>query len=147
VAGATAKSNGPPVAPDEPFSSRSSDNLGGLDMLQRLNPVKVMTGLELARNGFSKSQRAAHAASIPSGELILTDLTQKQLAKLFGVSVPYIREALAQSPANRQAMRKGCLKIAGITTPSKSELERTIARAGVEPTWQALLTHMEAQSK
>jgi hypothetical protein len=100
-------------------------------------PVKNMTGHALARNGYTKSQRAALAAGVACGEIELTKPTLKQLAKLFNVSVSYIGAALALSPMQRAMMRGGCTEIADIP-PSKAALKRTIARAGVEPTWNAI---------
>jgi hypothetical protein len=99
-------------------------------------PVK-MTGHKLARNGYSKSQRAAFAAYVVRGELDFTRPTLKQLAKLFNVSVPYIQKALTASDYDLAMVRLGIKEIADIP-PSTAELKRTISRAGIEPTWQAL---------
>jgi hypothetical protein len=95
------------------------------------NPPVKMTGHTLARNGYSKSQRAAFAACFVLGELDFIKPTIKQLAKLFNVSVPYIHKALTAS------MRLGIKEIADIP-PSTAELKRTINRAGTEPIWKAL---------
>src|SRR5262245_6317443 len=100
-------------------------------------PAKELTGHTLARNGYSKSQRAAFAAGLACGEIKLTNPTLKQLGKLFDVSVAYIGLASALSPMQRAKMRSGFLEIADVP-PSKAAIKRTVARAGVEPTWDAL---------
>jgi hypothetical protein len=99
--------------------------------------VKVLTGHTLARNGYSKSQRAGFAAGVACGEINYTKPTLKQLAKLFNVSVPYIEKALALSPMERSLLRGGCIEIAGLP-PSPAELARTVGRAGIDRVWGAL---------
>jgi hypothetical protein len=99
-------------------------------------PVNI-TGITIARNGFTKSQRAALAAAIAHGEVNLSDLTLKQLAKVCGVSVRYAQQARALLAEERASLLSGEVEFADLP-PTKTELNRTIARAGTEPTWEAL---------
>jgi hypothetical protein len=105
-------------------------------------PVKKLTGHTLARNGYSKSQRAAFAASVILGEVELTKPTHIQVAKVFDVSIPYIQKALALSPLERVKMRGGYLVMTELP-PAKAELERVVDRAGTEPVWQAICHHLD----
>jgi hypothetical protein len=104
-------------------------------------PVKL-TGHKLARNHYSKSQRAALAASVILGEVDLTKPTHKQVAKIFSVSIPYIQKASALSPLERAKMRGGYLEMTELP-PAKAELERVVDRAGTEPVWQAICHHLD----
>jgi hypothetical protein len=108
-------------------------------------PVKKLTGHTLARNGYSKSQRAAFAASFILGEVEITKPTHIQVAKVFNVSIPYIQKALALSPTARAVMRAGYLDMAGLP-PAKAELERVIGRAGNEPAWQVICRRLDELS-
>jgi hypothetical protein len=98
------------------------------------NSLVKMTGHKLARNGYTTSQRAAFAASQSCGELNLTNLTKKQLAKVYDVSCANIRKAMTVSAMERARMRSGNMLIADIP-PSAAELKRTIARAGTDRVW------------
>ena len=95
-------------------------------------PVKLTTGYALARNGRSKSQRAALAAQIIAGEIELVDLTQGQIAKLVGVSRPYITAALELDPMRRRMMARGYLKVSEFQVPTDTALSRAIKAVGVE---------------
>jgi hypothetical protein len=104
-----------------------------------------MTGLIIARNGFSKSQRAALAAAIASGEVSLSELTLKQLAKVCSVSSRYATQAKALSPAERMAMLRGEIDFADLA-PGEAELERVIGRAGNESAWQVICRRLDELS-
>jgi hypothetical protein len=104
-------------------------------------PVFKLSGRKLARGGYSKSPRAALAASVVYGEIEMIKPTLRQLAKAFNVSTTYIQKALALSPAERVKMRYGYTKIANIP-PSAAELKRAIKRAGIEPTWEAICNQL-----
>jgi hypothetical protein len=108
--------------------------------------VVKLTGHKLAHNHYSKSQRAAFAASTILGEVDLTKPTHKQVAKVFDVCIPYIQKALALSPLERAEMRDGNLEMTDLPPP-KAELERVIGRAGTDPSWDALCAHMDALNK
>jgi hypothetical protein len=56
---------------------------------QPASPPPRVTGQFLARCRLSKWQRARLAAHIIDGKLVVTDLTDKQIAALCGVSVTY----------------------------------------------------------
>jgi hypothetical protein len=109
-------------------------------------PVKKLTGHKLARNHYSKSQRAAFAASVILGEVEMTNPTYKQVAKIFNVSIPYIQKALALSPLERVKMRGGYLVMTGLP-PATAEVERLVDRAGTEPTWQVICRRLDGLNK
>ena len=51
-------------------------------------------------------QKASIAAGVLAGEAVI-ELSARQVAQLFGVSVPYINAASELSPAKRQAIANG----------------------------------------
>jgi hypothetical protein len=53
---------------------------------------KQITGLQLALERRTKKQKAVLARAIENGETELTDLTQVQIARLCGISAPYINQ-------------------------------------------------------
>jgi hypothetical protein len=93
----------------------------------------------LARGFYSKSQRAAMAAQVVLGEAELTELQISQIAKLAGVSLPYVHRAMALSPTNRNEMRNGRLRMADILVmPTRRKLEKIIKAAGVARVWDVM---------
>jgi hypothetical protein len=111
----------------------------------RFFPVKL-SGHRLARNPYSPSQLAALAASVILGEVEYFNPTHIQIAKAFGASRAYVQKALTLSPEQRAAMRDGLLDMAAIP-PTTSELDRVVGLAGTEPSWQAIVKHLDEQSE
>ncbi|MGO9049397.1 MAG: hypothetical protein ACLP19_27150 [Xanthobacteraceae bacterium] len=109
------------------------------------NPKNVNTLDPLARDlnrrrGLTKSQRAGVAASIVLKEIPLGDLRLRQIAKLAGVSVPYIYKAMSLSPLQRAGLRKGWLRVADIpTVPTDKQLKALVKAAGVARVWDAIV--------
>jgi hypothetical protein len=102
--------------------------------------IPTVSGHELEQDFFTKSQRAAIAAQLVMGELDLTDLQLSQIARLVGVSRPYVYKAVALSPADRDDMRCGELRMADVPTiPSKRKVEQTVMAAGVARVWDAIV--------
>ena len=101
--------------------------------------ARQLTGYALARKGRSASQRAALAASIILGEVEMTKPTRKQIAKLLGVSIPYVKHAMKLRRAQRAAMQDGWLSLPHFKNPPTDlELERTVQAAGVDRTWSVI---------
>jgi hypothetical protein len=75
----------------------------------RTSPTQVgaITGRDLAHRQRSASQRAAIAAALVAGEVVLSHPTLKQAARLAHASVPYTRAALRASPAARARLGSG----------------------------------------
>jgi hypothetical protein len=67
---------------------------------------KVITGQSLVHRRLDKRQRAVLAADVSDG-LVRFAPSQKQLADIFGVSIPYIELARKLSPGKRQAILRG----------------------------------------
>lgn len=83
--------------------------------------------------GRGKLERAIVGALIAEGKLSFEQPTSEQTARLVGVSVSYIRRVRALTLEEREAaLEAGCLP------PSTADVARTVARAGVEPVWNAL---------
>ena len=73
-------------------------------------PVQV-TGRHLAHSPKSASQRAAIAAQLVLGELVLVNPTIVQAAESAGICVPYVRVALNATAAEREALLSGDLTV------------------------------------
>jgi hypothetical protein len=99
--------------------------------------TEKFSGRKLARADYSKSQRAAIAASVLCGE----KPTTKQVARACGVSIAYVLKAKALTPVERAIMCGGFMEIADIP-PSRAELKRTVTRAGVDRTWDILCNQL-----
>jgi hypothetical protein len=67
---------------------------------------RVISGRSLVHRKLSAAQKAAIAARLLAGE-VLVQLSTRQLAQLLGVSVPYIRVASQLTPAKREAIANG----------------------------------------
>jgi hypothetical protein len=77
-----------------------------------------ITGRNVAHGRRTPSQRAAIAAEIVKGDIVLVEPTLKQAAELLDVSVPYIRTALSATSAERTALAQGDLLISQLLNPS-----------------------------
>jgi len=98
-------------------------------------PVRLLSGRFLAHNKWTKSRRAFLGADIKSGKAQPFDLTDKQIAALVGVSVPYLAAAgrVAHSrPDLRSACESGLQPLLD-AVPCSSKAER-VARAFVKMT-------------
>ena len=104
--------------------------------------ASTITGHTIARGRKSKSQKAAIAAMIIQGELKLDSPTKKQIAKLLGVSVPYVTRALNLDVAERWAMAEGWLTLAVPTIPTDKKIEETVRAAGVHRVWSIMEPHI-----
>jgi hypothetical protein len=69
-------------------------------------PPGVIRGRALSHRHLSASQRAAIAAQLQAGEVTI-EMTSAQLARLLGVSAPYIDAARQLSPEVRRAIADG----------------------------------------
>jgi hypothetical protein len=102
-------------------------------------PVKKMTGRQVARQSRTASRRAAFAASILAGELVLTTLTKKQIAAALGVSIRSVDKARRLTSEHRALMRHGHLELSSFTTPpTEIELYRTVKAAGIDRVWSVM---------
>jgi hypothetical protein len=101
--------------------------------------VLTLTGRQLSSNKWTKSQRAAFAAMVLSGELQLVDVTQAQLCRLFRVSRGYLQRALALPAALRSEMAQGDLPITEVPPePTDKQLAEMVRAAGAERTWEEI---------
>jgi hypothetical protein len=71
-----------------------------------LPPAKTIAGRGLAHRHLDARQRATWAADVLDGTVQFTP-SQKQLADLFGVSIPYTQAARKLSPGRRAAIQRG----------------------------------------
>ena len=69
-------------------------------------PTRTIVGAGLANRRLDKCQRACLAADVLDG-IVMFSPSQKQLADLLGVSVPYINAARRLLPGKRAAILKG----------------------------------------
>jgi hypothetical protein len=69
-------------------------------------PTPTIVGAGLANRQLDKRQRAILAADVLDG-VVRLDPSQKQLAQIFGVSVPYVMIARKLSPGKRAAILRG----------------------------------------
>jgi hypothetical protein len=112
-----------------------------MDTYYRLANSATISGRGLSSRHLTKSQKAALGAQIVLGEREgkLGDLAQRQVAKLLGVSVPYIQKAAALDFELRQAVLEGDLSLADIPAiPTEKKLDDTVKAAGIERTWDAI---------
>ena len=94
------------------------------------NPV--ISGHDLARADLTKSQLAAFGAMVVLGERGLDDLTRKQVCAALNVSLRYLTQAIALSPASREAVGKGQVPLSDIpTVVTDKVLRKTICDAGI----------------
>jgi hypothetical protein len=101
--------------------------------------VLTLTGRQLASNKLTKSQRAAFAAMVLSGELELTNITRAQICRLFQVSPGYLQRALALPAALRSKLGHGDLTITEMPPiPTEKKLADVIRAAGVERAWEEI---------
>jgi hypothetical protein len=113
------------------------DAVNGGDNYTAIGGVpQTISGRAVARQGKTKSQKAAIAAMIILGELKLDNPTKKQLAKMFGVSMPLVNKAIALNVDQRKALRKGWYTLADIPTAlTDKKIEDTVVAAGVDRVW------------
>jgi hypothetical protein len=108
----------------------------------------TLTGRQLSSSKWTKSQRAAFAAMVLSGELELTDITQAQLCRLFQVSRGYLNRALALPAKPRTEMAQGGLAIAEVPPePTEKKLAEMVRAAGVERTWEEICRQVRKTSR
>jgi hypothetical protein len=95
----------------------------------------VYSGRKLAYSlrGLSVNQRAVVAAGLGS-RLLLVELTDKQLAAVFRISLTALQAAQGLNGQERADVHAGRRRL---VEPSE-QLERAIRRVGVEPAWNAL---------
>jgi hypothetical protein len=82
--------------------------------------IPVVNGAGLAHRRLSKPQLACLAANVHDGT-VQFDPSLKQLASLFGVSLPYIMGARKLSPGERDAIMQGydVLRFADLVRPPR----------------------------
>jgi hypothetical protein len=69
-------------------------------------PLRVIRGRSLAQRKLGAAQKASIAAGILAGEVTI-ELSVSQLARLVGVSVPYISAARQLTPEVRRSIADG----------------------------------------
>jgi hypothetical protein len=109
---------------------------------------RAIDGRSLAHRQLSKRQRACLAANIYDGQTRL-NLTQRQAADLLGVSLSYVRFALAlppdvRVPANVRPPRRVSMKVVN-TTISNNDLVKVIRAVGVDRVLEAAVAAEAAE--
>ena len=104
--------------------------------------VASIEGLEFALDlrGKTPGQRAALAAKLVRGELVLDGLTQGQAAAITSSTKPSVSAACRATRADRQWLEAGQLGLGALRRqpPTDVEIERVIRRLGPERVWRAL---------
>ena len=93
-------------------------------------PARVLRNRSAEHRRRTARQKAAIGAGILNGEVAIK-LTKLQIAKLVGVSVPYLDRACQLTPAEREVVADGGFDF---DMPSDAELTRMIRRAGIDRT-------------
>jgi hypothetical protein len=110
--------------------------------LKRLPPGETVRGRGLGHRELSKTARALLAADIAVGRIRISDFSERQLAFILGVSVPYIRAARALDDMQRIAVERGRRPL--IVTPPRTspsvreQLTHVVDRIGVDATLNLL---------
>ena len=93
-------------------------------------PARVLRNRSAEHRRRTAGQKAAIGAGILNGEVAIK-LSKMQIAKLVGVSVPYLNRACQLTQAEREVVADGGFDF---DMPSDAELTRMIQRAGIDRT-------------
>jgi hypothetical protein len=110
---------------------------GGYDNHDDKRRVHI-SGKSLAyrMRGKGKVARAIVGARLIKQGLGISQLTNKQAAAILEVNTSYLNTAISLTPEEEMA----ALKV-GHFQPARADVERLVARAGVEQTWDVLITN------
>jgi hypothetical protein len=106
------------------------------------SPARTVTGQFLARTHLPKWARAHLAANIIDGKMAVTDLTDKQIAALCGISVAYayaVRAGKKPKPKPTLADR--------LASASPSERAEAAARLGPAVVWDTMISPLLDQER
>jgi hypothetical protein len=105
-----------------------------IQMPQPAPAGKTIRGRGLALRKLGKAQRALLAADIARGEVMLTDLSIRQIAAAVGVSVAYAHAALRLSALEREGVRRGLRPLVQQHAPAgpRERLAKLVDEIGID---------------